>query len=260
MSEIYQAPQSELTDAPQHFDNGSIERAIQGEYSLQVGTVISEAWNRVSGTKWKFQLALIIYFILYIGISLALRFIFHSIGYDAELPVDLQEMPEQVKVLMASTAIESILLPVLSAPLWVGVGMMGIKRAVDGTVTSKDVLSYYRYFFPLAITFVIMYVLMILGFVLLVIPGIYLAVAYSMSLYLVVDKKLSPWQALETSRKAVTKRWFALFGLYVVLSIFNLIGAIPLGIGLIWTIPLFMIAFGIAYRNMFGVEPETQAS
>lgn len=44
---------------------------------------------------------------------------------------------------------------------------------------------------------------------------------------------------------------------FVVLSLIMFVSMIPLGIGLIWTIPMSMIAYGIIYRNMFGIRNET---
>lgn len=46
------------------------------------------------------------------------------------------------------------------------------------------------------------------GYLLLIIPGIYLQVSWCFALFLVVDKGLEPWAALEASRKAVAKQWF----------------------------------------------------
>ena len=69
-----------------------------------------------------------------------------------------------------------------------------------------------------------------------------------------VDKGLGPWQAMEASRKAVTHRWFAIFGMLVLLGLLSIAGAIPLFIGLIWILPMYMIALGILYRNIFGVS------
>lgn len=34
-----------------------------------------------------------------------------------------------------------------------------------------------------------------------------------------------------------------------------LLSAIPLGIGLVWTLPLAFIAIGVLYRTIFGVLP-----
>jgi uncharacterized membrane protein len=80
-------------------------------------------------------------------------------------------------------------------------------------------------------------------------------VAYILAIPLVVERKLSPWQALETSRKAITQHWFKVFGLFLVLGVIVLVSAIPLGIGLVWTLPMAIIAIGVLYRTIFGVLP-----
>lgn len=260
MNEIYQAPESQLSESIPQSDSGSIEKALAGDYSIQVGEVLGEAWGRVKGSKWKFQLAFGLYFLLYIFLFVALAFVFQTLGMRSELPAELQDMPPYLQFLMGAGFIESTILMVLSIPAWIGVMMLGVRRAVDDPIRARDILKQYKKIVPLSITYILMYVLIVIGFILLVIPGIYLTVAYSMATYLVVEKNLSPWQALETSRKAVTKRWFSLFGLYVVIFLISMIAIIPLGIGLIWTIPLGLIAAGVAYRRMFGCESEAQIS
>jgi uncharacterized membrane protein len=72
---------------------------------------------------------------------------------------------------------------------------------------------------------------------------------------LVIDRGLSPWQAMEASRKAITQHWFKVFGLIFTLGLMILVSAIPLGIGLIWTLPLTVICMGILYRTIFGGLP-----
>ena len=57
-----------------------------------------------------------------------------------------------------------------------------------------------------------MTLMIIIGFILLVIPGIYLSFAYMFSLPLMIEKDLTAWQALEVSRKAVTRIWFRATG------------------------------------------------
>jgi len=100
-----------------------------------------------------------------------------------------------------------------------------------------------------------MMLLIYLGMILLLIPGIYLAVAYMLAIPLIVERGLSPWQAMEASRKAITQHWFKVFGLFLLLGLIVSISAIPLGIGLIWTIPLFVMVMGVLYRTIFGVLP-----
>jgi len=62
---------------------------------------------------------------------------------------------------------------------------------------------------------------------------------------------------MSTSRQAIGKKWFSMFGLMVALFVINMLALIPLTLGLIWTIPMSTIAMGIAYRNMFGCEKAT---
>ena len=54
-------------------------------------------------------------------------------------------------------------------------------------------------------------------------------------------------------------RWFPIAGFCLVLMLINAVAAIPLGIGLIWTVPFSVIACGVLYRRIFGCEPETLA-
>jgi len=78
-------------------------------------------------------------------------------------------------------------------------------------------------------------------------------VAYSFAIPLMIEEDLSPWQALEASRKAVTHQWGSIFGagllLYVILflSIFT-------AIGLIWAVPMLILGYGVIYQTIFGVK------
>ena len=91
------------------------------------------------------------------------------------------------------------------------------------------------------------------GFALLVLPGIFLFVATSFALLLVADRGLSPWRAIVVSIRGVTHRWFTVFGIQVAAVILMILSAIPLGIGVIWTLPLMMLANAVTYRTIFGV-------
>src|SRR5262249_24851837 len=46
------------------------------------------------------------------------------------------------------------------------------------------------------------------GLALCLVPGIYLGVAWQMTLMLIIDKKLGFWDAMEVSRKVISKNWW----------------------------------------------------
>ena len=85
-------------------------------------------------------------------------------------------------------------------PLGVGLGLLGIRRAA-GKVTLVSMLwEPYSQAIPLIVMFVFMTALIVAGFFLLILPGIYLSIAYSFAPYLIVEKDMGVWEAMETSR------------------------------------------------------------
>jgi len=99
--------------------------------------------------------------------------------------------------------------------------------------------------------------LVVTGLILFVVPGIYLIVAYVFSNMLIVDRKLTPWQALEGSRRVVTRNWWGVAGLTGMMMGLMIAGAamgilmlgLPLGAALNLYYPdvsLSDLPFGIA--------------
>ena len=241
MPSIYEAPESDVSRQPDMKGHGSLEKGVAGEYEFSIGEAISEAWEKTRGVKWTFHLAMLIFFI--VVVIAVLLYVTVIIVF-----------PSQFVDFFAQLALTAVV-----TPLWAGLFIMGVRRAADASVKAGQVLSCFRSILPLLLLSVVMNLLIMIGFILLIIPGIYLATAYILSIPLMVDKNLGFWQALEASRKAVTKRWFSIFGLMLLLTFINIIATIPLGLGLIWTAPMSMIAFGILYRNIFGCSSQTLA-
>jgi len=91
-----------------------------------------------------------------------------------------------------------------------------------------------------------------LGFIFLILPGIYLLVAWVFPLLLVLDKGMDFWSAMELSRRVVTKHWFKVFGLIIVLALLGAAGLLLLGLGVLMTVPLALIALVYAYEDILG--------
>ncbi|MFO0862399.1 MAG: hypothetical protein U0516_01635 [Candidatus Saccharibacteria bacterium] len=96
----------------------------------------------------------------------------------------------------------------------------------------------------------ILYGLIVLGgILLLIVPGIYWAIKYQFTLNLVVDKKLSPVEALRESGKITQGHKWWLFGFGIVLGLINLATIFTLFLGLVITIPVTVMAQMYVYRN-----------
>jgi hypothetical protein len=83
-----------------------------------------------------------------------------------------------------------------------------------------------------------------------IVPMLYLNVAWTFAFALVIDQGLSPWTALEVSRRVISRRWFSVFFLLICAGILGMLGIIGLGIGVIFTIPLFFGAILYAYDDL----------
>ena len=237
-------------------DQGSLERAVQGQYNINIGEVLAESWQKVSGAKLKIVGGLIIYSILALLVSALFSFFLDAEPYYRAAGVyDENALFYTSELFYKGTFIDMLkswLAFPITVPLSLGVLLLGYARANDEALKVDTIFNYYTYVWPLVFAAFLTAILTYIGFLFFLLPGIYLSIAYSFTLPLIVDKKLDVWAAMEVSRQAVTKQWFSVFGIFVILGIITMLSAIPMGIGLIWSIPLLMIAHGVMYRKIFG--------
>jgi len=97
-------------------------------------------------------------------------------------------------------------------------------------------------------------ILIFLGFVALVLPGVYLVVGYIFAPFYIVFGGMDFWEAMESSRKLVHREWFSIFAFLIVLILINFLGLLALGVGLLITIPLSYCALYIAFDDIVGVS------
>jgi hypothetical protein len=233
----FTTPTSELHEKVPAEDFPSIEEALARGYNFSVDGLINQAWLQVKGAKGVILAGSIIVFGLFCAVKTGLTM--------TGLTTNNQHYANIINQLIA----------VLLTPFSAGLQLIGIRRAANNPISINLLTSQFCRVAPLLITSLLMGALTFFGYLLLIIPGIYLFVAYMLAIPLVMERGLSPWQAMEASRKAITQHWLKVFGLLLTLSLMNLVAAIPLGIGLIWTIPLSAICLGALYRTIFGTLP-----
>lgn len=213
------------------------------EYDFDIIEMIKEGFNRIEGVKGIFLAAFVVYIVVAILMQIILGIFFPS----PPPPAQPNLLNQQIVTILSY--------PVLM-PLIVGVIMLAINYSRGEHIEFKSIFNYYHLMGKLALAGIVIYIMTIIGFVLLVLPGIYLSIAYVFTLPLIADKGMDVWEAMELSRKAVTKHWFKVFGLFLLLSIMMGLGALVFGIGLIWAVPLlFVTLYGLLYPLIFdGVE------
>lgn len=95
----------------------------------------------------------------------------------------------------------------------------------------------------------ILYGLMVtVGLLFLIVPGIYLAMRFGQYQNAIVDRNMGVFEAFRYSSSITQNNKMSLFGLSILLVLINLAGMIALCVGLLFTVPLTWLAALVAYR------------
>ncbi len=144
----------------------------------------------------------------------------------------------------------------VTAPLMMGNFIVAAKLLHRQTPEFRDFFAGFSFFWPLFLVSLIGSIVVGIGMMLLIIPGIYLTVGYLFASCLVVDRRLDFWPAMEMSRRTVTPLWFGFFTFMLILIVTNLAGALLLGLGLLASIPISFCALTVAYGDLFGFQSD----
>lgn len=203
-----------------------IEKAITEGYDFKTGEYIKRGWEIL-----KKNLGLFIGFFL-------LAIIINS-----------------VLVKLESTQSALIIVRILiNPPLMAGFFIAALKTMKNQSIAFADFFKGFENFVQLNLLNIVTFIILFVGFLLLIIPGFYLSIAYFLALPILLDKKMDFWPALESSRKVVTKRWWSFFGFSFILGLMNFLGALCLGFGLLVTVPLSFCAIAAAYEDIIGLK------
>ena len=88
------------------------------------------------------------------------------------------------------------------------------------------------------------------GFVLLIVPGIYLAIRYCLFAQVITDTSASALAALRKAAALAHGNWAPLGALFLIAFLFNIAGVSLLGIGLIISFPVSLLAIAGFYRSL----------
>ena len=121
-----------------------------------------------------------------------------------------------IESIWARLPVVNLLYFVFHGVLYAGLYFVVLQRMRGQPASIGEVFAGFRIAFPqLLLVGVLTSVLSAIGFFFCLLPGIYLWVAWTFSLPLVIDKRLDFWPAMELSRRVSTRVWFELFGLLV---------------------------------------------
>jgi hypothetical protein len=170
-------------------------------------------------------------------------------------------------VLLAQAVLQAVLIaiPILrifASLLLTGVFLGGLyyyylRRLRGETVKFGDAFAGFTLaFVPLMLGGLVSSLLTCGGLLFLVLPGIYLAVAWAFTTLLIIDKKMDFWTAMEVSRRVITAQWWRMFGLMILAAIIGMLGALLLVVGIFLTLPITIGSLVVAYETLCNPPPK----
>lgn len=97
---------------------------------------------------------------------------------------------------------------------------------------------------------ILFYIIVILGLIIFVIPGIYLAIKFNYFQYFLVDQNTGVLDAFRKSSEITKGIKIDLFLFGILLGLVTLAGALALLVGLLWAIPTSMLAAAYVFRKL----------
>jgi uncharacterized membrane protein len=214
--------------------------------TLDIGTALSYGWNGLKNN---------------VG----------SIAVIALVIVVINAAVQSLRWIAGDSAFLTFVVSVISFFVSLVVGLGLIRAALEildggrpeiGSLLSTDGIGSYL------VASLIVAVLVSVGLVLCLLPGLVIAFLLQFYGYAIVDRRVDattaavqsdPIGALRASFQITSSNVGALIGLSIVSLVLNLIGAVLCGVGLLVTLPVTAIALAYAWRQLTGgvVAPQT---
>lgn len=241
---------------------GTLAKGVLGIYEFNIKRILKEAWHRVHGIKGTYWKAFFLTLLVILGtlVSFFLIIVIGDLIASHWFHISKTTIIFYNKILIVLFQVASTF---LYPPLVTGIIMIGVKRSVDEKMWASDIFQYYRYWQKLWVLPIIMILIELAmdstkGYwwaqLLLFLVYLYFSVSYIMFYPLIAEKKLAVWEALESSRKAISHHWFKMLWFLILISLILIGSLLTVGIAFIWTLPMLNNAVGILYREMFGVQ------
>ncbi len=157
---------------------------------------------------------------------------------------------DSFKDMSALNSLLSVLFWILHIVLDIGLIKIALKFASNQKPILEDLYNHYPLFWKYLGGAILTFLIVFGGFILLIIPGIIFGIRLHFVSYLIIDKGLGPIEAIKTSWKITKGNVWNLFLFGLALMGINILGALALVIGLLWTIPTSSIASASVYKKL----------
>lgn len=138
--------------------------------------------------------------------------------------------------------------------VWIGIGqaLIFLNIARGNPVEIGQLFTGGPYFLRILGASIIASVALLVGFVLLIVPGVILALMFWPFYWLIIDRNVGVFDSFQLARRVTDGNKATVFLLAIVMFALTLVSAIPCGLGLLVTIPFVNVMWPVVYLAMTG--------
>lgn len=140
---------------------------------------------------------------------------------------------------------------VIGGPLQLGISIFSLNLARNKKAEFSQLFDGFRDFGNALLAFVLMSIFVFLWLLLLIVPGIIAAIAYSQTFFILADNKgLAGNEALKQSKEMMNGHKWRYFCLCLRFTGWFLLSILTLGIGFLWLAPYFNVSLANFYDDL----------
>ena len=207
------------------------EQASKEGFNIEISNILTESWGVFKQNA-----------IGFIGFTL--------------LMILLQILPDLYKSDNLIIGVAKSIFSLLLIPLYLGYAIVTFKIINNEEYSFADFFGAYSKLFPLIILSIIYVILVSIGTILLIIPGIYIAVVLSFSTFVLYFANKGISDSFKISRKFIHNNFWEYFIFIILMGIIAVIGVVALGVGLFVSIPVASIALALYFYKGLASENE----
>ncbi|MES2598783.1 MAG: GYF domain-containing protein [Verrucomicrobiota bacterium] len=221
-------------------ENEGLAEIPPGSVQLDVMACVKRAWRLTTQHFGVIFLTGLAYF----GISLGLGFVEGMLGAFLMTP-EQRSNPFSFNPAMLPVQIVGALIRI---GLAAGLTRVGLNVCSGREVSPAQLFGEFNKLLKQLGGIILFYILFLVGLVLLIVPGIIVALRLSYFMTAIVDRNMGPVEALKYSWNLTRNNAMNLIGLWFMLLLIALAGVIALLVGLVFAIPVATLAVTLAYR------------
>lgn len=222
----------------------NLERALNGEYRFDFKALFNNSQDLYKSNLLTFIKAVGMLLLIGVGSTLVLMSVFNV---DTSSVEGMQNSP---------VGMIDIIMLVIMSPLLAGFRMLGVKLSANQQADVSELSAYFSLTLALVTLNLLTSLLVQLGFMLLILPGIYVYLVTQFAVVILAEQRAGVIQSIILSAKVVNRYLLPFLLLLILFVLLFTLVFLTMGLAIFWVGPIYSLVLGQLYNDLFGTQSD----